>query len=121
VVILDHKTASKRYPEDECEYSLELALYAKEEGINQVGYVVFDKEMRKRQPRARIQVIFGEITPRAIEVASEVQEQVQRAVDAKIFPCNFSQCNKQFGKPCEYKNLKWKGDMTGLIKLEKKK
>ncbi len=65
-------------------------------------------------PECEIQVVHGTITPEAQAVAAELQEQVQRAVDAKIFPCNVAQCHSQFGKACDYRNLKWKNDMTGL-------
>jgi hypothetical protein len=72
-------------------------------------------------PEAEIQVLHGTITPQAMLVAKEIPEQVGRAVDAKAFPCNFEQCNRQFGKPCEYKDLKWKGSMNGLEIVERKK
>lgn len=157
-VIVDHKTSSKSYANDSCDYSLELALYAGEEKVDRVAYVVLMKNIKKNRikicsvcgfrgmgshttcnnevakkrcggewnvtilPECDIQVVHGEITPRAIEVASEVQTQIQRAVDEKVFFCNFAQCNSQFGKQCIYKNLHWKGDMTGLeVKSKKEK
>jgi hypothetical protein len=164
-VVMDHKTSGKAYPPDACDYSLELALYAGEEKVNNVAYVVLMKQIRKNRvktceicghigtgshktcdaitdvtddgrgakrcggewtvtilPEADIQVVHGEITPRALEVAAEVQTQIQKAVDEKIFFCNFAQCNSQFGKQCKYKRLHWHGDMTGLeVKSKDKK
>lgn len=157
-VIIDHKTSGKRYPDNAVEFSAQLAMYAAEEKVTQVVYVVFNKQIKKNrekicsqcenngtgkrhktcdalvdgkrcdgewtetiQPEADIQVVHGDITPRAMEVAAELQHEVQRAVDAKIFPCNVQQCNSQFGKPCIYRDLKWKGSMLGLKKLGDKK
>jgi hypothetical protein len=157
-VVMDHKTSGKPYPLDACDYSLELALYAQEEKIYQVVYVVLLKPIKKNRikicatcgfkglgthtkcnnevagkrcngewnvtilPEAEIQIVHGEITPRAMEVAGEVQASIRKAVDNEIFHCNFKDCNSQFGKQCEYKNLKWKGDMTGFeIKPKVKK
>lgn len=155
-VVVDHKTSGKPYAPDACDYSLELALYAGEEKVNRVAYVVLLKNIKKNRiktcsacgfvghgshttcnnmvakkrcggewtvtisPEAEIQVVHGEITPRAIEVASEVQTQIQRAVDEKVFFCNFAQCNSMFGKQCEYKRLHWQNDMTGFEVKTKK-
>ncbi len=156
-VVVDHKTSARAYPEDSCDYSLELALYAGEEKVNNVAYVVLIKTIKKNrvrvcelcdavsdnnrvktcdqiidgercggnftvtiQPEAEIQVVHGEITERALEVATEVQTEIGRAVGEKIFFCNFKDCNSQFGKPCEYKNLHWKGDMTGFEVIQPK-
>lgn len=166
--IADNKTAGKRYAEDACEYSAQLAMYAAEENISQVTFIVMVKDMIKNRrkvcetcghvgkgshktcdniishppegadfpsrhercggewkvtisPEADIQIIHGEITPEAMAVAAELQREVQRAVDAKIFMCNVNQCNSQFGKQCEYKNLKWKGSMENLEYRDGKK
>jgi hypothetical protein len=156
-VVLDHKTSGKPYADNQCDYSLELALYADEEQVFKVAYVVFIKNIKKNRiktctecgnvvkgqhktcdadidgerchgelgitisPEAEIQIIHGDISPEAVAAAREAQEQIGRAVEAKIFPCNFNQCNSQFGKPCAYRDLKWKGDMRGLEKRERKK
>lgn len=157
-IILDHKTSSKPYPTNAVEFSAQLAMYAAEEQITSVAYIVFLKNINKNRericskcskkcvnnrlktcdadilgvrcdgefkttiaPEAEVQIIHGDITPRAMEVAAELQREVQRAAEAKIFPCNVQQCNNQFGKPCIYRDLKWKGDMSGLKKVELKK
>jgi hypothetical protein len=160
-IIVDHKTASKLYPENAVEFSVQLAMYADEMKINDVAYIVFLKMIRKNRirkcvacgsvcennrvkscdqkvdddgkesrcggdfaitikPEAEFQVVHGTITNEAMAVARELQSEVARAVEAKIFPCNVAQCNSQFGKPCIYRDLKWKGDMSGLKKLEGK-
>jgi hypothetical protein len=157
-VILEHKTSGRPYPEDAIDYSAQLAMYAAEENVKLVAFVVLIKEIQKNRrkvctvcgyvgqgshrtcdnmvdvhpqgdgklrrcggdwtvtisPEAEIQILHGEVTEQAMAVAAELQREVQRAVDAKIFPCNVGQCNNQYGKQCEYKNLKWKNDMTGL-------
>jgi hypothetical protein len=155
--IVDNKTAGKPYSDNEADYSFELAMYAAEEKIYDVTYVVLIKAIQKNRiktcsacghigkgshktcdnlvgdkrcggewtmtiaPEAQVQIVHGHITPEAVKVAVETEQDINRAVKAEIFPCNFPNCNKQFGKPCEYKDLRWKGDMTGLEKVEKKR
>lgn len=119
-IILDNKTAKKWYPDNAVEYSHQLAMYAEEKGIRQVAFVVLGKKLVRN--KVKTQVILGEVTDEMIKVSSELQREVQRAVDAKIFPCNVTQCNNQYGKPCTYRDLKWKGDMSGLeVKSKDKK
>lgn len=65
-------------------------------------------------PEVDIQIVHGEITPQAIEVVREFEESVHKSTEAKIFPCNVQECNSMFGKPCVYRDLKWKGSMEGL-------
>ncbi len=77
-------------------------------------YVCKGEWIETISPEAEMQVVHGEVTDRAIEIAAEAQSEIQRAVDAKIFPCNLPKCNDQYGKPCAFRDLKWKGSMDGL-------
>lgn len=145
-VIIDHKTASKRYPNNAVEYSAQLTMYAANENVNKAVFVVFSKEINKNRikfcsnsnckhicdsrhrtcpkcgsewintinSKCDIQIVHGEITERMKEVAKELQTEVKRAVEMKIFPCNINICNNQYGKPCAYRDLKWKNSMEGL-------
>jgi len=155
-VILDNKTSSRLYPDNAVEYSAQLSMYAAEENISAVAFVVMNKTINKNRiklcavcghrangshkscnnevdgvrcngpwnvsisPEAEIQIVHGDITPEQMNVAAELQREVARAVEAKIFPCNVANCNSQYGKPCEYRDLKWKGDMTGLTVYKRK-
>lgn len=67
--------------------------------------------------KAETQTVFGKVTKRMRRVAAETVKHVKKAIKACIFPCNFDQCNNQFGKPCDYRDLKWKGSMKGLKKV----
>jgi hypothetical protein len=156
-IIVDNKTSSQAYPDNAVEYSAQLAMYAAEEGISSVAFVVLVKNLKKNrekicgvcghrgqgshktcnneidgkrcggpweitiQPEAEIQIVHGDVTKEMMNVASELQKEVGRAVEARIFPCNVANCNSQYGKACEYKDLKWKGSMRGLMKVEYKK
>lgn len=156
-IIVDHKTSGRPYADDSIEYSAQLAMYAAEEKVNQVAFVVLVKQLKKNKekvcgvcghkgagshktcdnvvdgdrcggpweitirPEAEIQILHGEVTKEAMAVADELQREVRRAVEAKIFPCNVGSCNSQYGRACEYKNLKWKNSMDGLIKVERTK
>lgn len=150
VRILDNKTSSRAYPQNAIEYSAQLAMYAAEEKITDVTYVVLIKQLKKNRekrcqscghigkgshstcdnivngkrckgewivtisPEAEIQIVHGEIIDKALEVAAETEREIKRAIKAEIFPCNLPKCNDQYGKPCEYRDLKWKGSMEGL-------
>lgn len=72
------------------------------------------------QPEALIQIIHSELEPEQLAVAVDTEEHIHRAVEAGIFPCNFQNCNRQFGKPCTYKDLRWHGSMAGLEVRKKK-
>lgn len=152
--IVDNKTSTGRYPNNEIEYSMQLTLYAKETGIRNVAYIVMDKNLKKLNNqqckkcqhinrgtaktctkgegknrchgdltpkvefKAEIQLLKGEVTDTMINVASETREFISCGVKNKIFPCNFANCNNQFGKQCDYKDLKWKGSMKGMEKYK---
>lgn len=158
-IILDNKTSGQRYQDNAVEYSTQLAMYAAEEKINNVAYVVMVKNIKKNKekicsecgnngtgkrhkscdyiiddgarcagewtetinPEAEIQIIHGVITDKVMEVAAELQRNVQVAVDAKLFHCNAGKCNSMYGKQCEYKDYKHKGSLEGLELRGKKK
>lgn len=153
--VVDNKTASSDYEIDAADYSVQLILYAIEENINKVMFIVIPKRIDVKftktctvcgavcqsQHRScaendaegkrcggkfntvidkniEIKVIKAEVTEEMKRRTLEIKAGVQKQIDSKVFICNFANCGNQFGKPCEYRDLYWKGDMTGLKKVE---
>ena len=67
-----------------------------------------------------IQFVEGDITESMKKRAVEIRDGIQKIVDTKAFVCNFANCNSQFGKPCDYKQLYWNDSMEGLEDQSKK-
>lgn len=65
----------------------------------------------------KIQVVTSQVTKMMKTRAKEIQDQVCKTIDGGNFPCNFAQCSNQYGRPCEYRDLYWKGSMEGLKKV----
>lgn len=70
-----------------------------------------------------IQVVKGKVTPMMKKRVKEIRPAVEKAIECGSFPCSFGTCDNKWGKPCEYRELYWKGDMEGLevVKERKKK
>lgn len=115
--ILDNKTSSKAYAKDSVANSIQLVIYCEAENSDRAGYVVMEKTLRVKEPRARTQLILDKVTEEQKQkvfdkvetqlnnIASEVYEKKANPKD-----CSF------FGRPCEFFNLCWKGSMDGLVK-----
>jgi hypothetical protein len=65
-------------------------------------------------PKAKVQILLGEIPPRVDELVLENMMDVNAAIKTGIFPRNLSACEKPF--PCAYRHLCWAGKMDGLTK-----
>lgn len=157
--IVDNKTSTGLYADDQIDFSMQLTMYARAKKVEDVAYIIMNKTLVKdriktckkcgvinksthqscnemidmkdgKKPqrchgefdiviniKGETQVIFGKITKKMKRVAAETVKSVKKAIKACIFPCNFDQCNNQFGKACDYRDLKWKGSMKGLKKL----
>lgn len=148
--VIDNKTSSQEYEDNEADYSVQLTLYAIEEKINKVMFIVIPKKIDKdftkickkcghkatgshktcdkevkgerchgewkttMKVNVQIQFVEAEVTETMKKRSLEIKDQVGKAIEAKHFPCNFANCSNQFGRPCEYRELYWKGDLTGL-------
>lgn len=117
----DNKTSSAKYTEDSVRESGQLASYCEYKGNPKAAYVVVEKKLRKREPRYRTQVIkdtipeetFEKVFDNVGEVLYNVENQsFEKKADSK--ECFF------FGRKCDYFNVCWKDDPSGLIKKEKK-
>lgn len=66
------------------------------------------------------QILIDDISEHTRELVESSYQAVEDAVEKKVFPRNLSACGKQFGKPCDYINLCWHGDMRGLCQKKDK-
>lgn len=126
IIRFDHKTSSSKYEESSVKESEQLATYviATEDEFKEktAGYIVFQKTIRKKKlPRVNIQVIIDEIP---LELENKVLDEYDKScqdIKDENFEQNLSSCTDSKGYKCAYYNLcHYQGDMTGLIKLEKR-
>jgi hypothetical protein len=117
---LDLKTATQpksQYPDDKIASSDQLTIYANFTQ-KQVGYVILDKEIKKKEPRVRIRELYGEISEEQLDSVFEKIDLAMEGIRAEKFEKNTNHCFK-FG-PCPFINLCNKGEMKGLVPRIKK-
>ncbi len=121
--ITDNKTASMAYDEKEAETSVQMIGYAIDEKIDKMLYIVIPKKIvvTKKRMYVKIQFVKANVTEQMKKRATDIKAGVQKIIDTEAYICNFTQCNNQFGKSCQYKDLYWKGSMDGLEDQSKKK
>lgn len=124
----DHKTTSIAYPEDAVtndKHGKQTALYYEvlkdEYPIDGTGFFVLEKKMRKKEPRARTQIILGKPTEELIQKTFDEFDSVAYNIKQGNFPCLAPACD-QYGQSCCYKKYCASNgkDLTGLVKVGKK-
>jgi hypothetical protein len=115
--IVDNKTSSEPYKSDSVANSVQLAIYCEAETCNRAAYVVMEKKMRIKEPRARTQIVKDTITEEHKQKTFDIVEQKLNNIACGNFSKKDSpkECHF-FGKPCEFFNLCWHGKMDGLKK-----
>lgn len=112
---IDIKTATgakRQYPADKIRNSMQLAIYS-EASQREVGYIVLDKEIKKKAPRVIIHELMGEIKEEQLDETFEKIDRAMVGIKAGIFEKNFDACFK-WGR-CSYMDL-CKGNVPkGLI------
>lgn len=116
-MIWDFKTSSRSYGENDANVSQQLTIYSEYGKIESVGFLVAQKKIRKREPRVRLQEVFGTITEeQRIDCFSEITEIIdeikEAGTDQANFPKNMDSCYK-FGKCQYFDNCKY-GKKKGL-------
>lgn len=123
-VLIDLKTSSdpaKYYPKESAAKSRQLGIYAQEEGIEDVGYLVADKKIRVREPRVRLSFVEGKITEEHLDEVFEEIETVTEKIKEKLqygigaFDKNLDSCNLFGG--CPYAAYCHKGSKDELEQL----
>jgi hypothetical protein len=129
IIRFDHKTSAKKYKDNgigdnaviESEQLATYTLATEEQWKEKTaGFIVFEKSIRKRDPRVRIQVIIDEIPLTLEDKVLEQYDSACERIKNQEFPANLSSCEDEKGFRCPYYNFcHGNGDMTGLIKLDK--
>lgn len=123
-LLIDLKTSSNvnlYYPEGCASKSPQLGIYAQEEGLFKVAYLVISKKVRVRNPRIRLHFIEGTITEEFLDqVFDEIEEIVEKIIEKKklgkgAFETNKESCSNFGG--CAYFNYCWKGKKDDLEKV----
>jgi hypothetical protein len=103
--VIDIKTSSnpkKYYPEDTClENSSQLHIYAEYLKIDNIGYVVVDKNIRKNNPRVRIHTVFGKRIDSQADVIFDKVDASVRGIKQQNYVANKNSCDNYGG--CPYK------------------
>lgn len=130
IVLFDDKTSASKYNEDvitnpdgtQLDKAKQLALYFEalkdEFNIDSVGFFVAEKKIRKKDPKARIQIITGKLPEAIIKKTFDEFEQVLYNIKMGVFPSNHPNCNTYYGDCICNKYQKSGGLNTdGLIKV----
>ena len=113
---LDLKTATNpntQYPDDCISTSMQLHGYS-QDTQKEVGYIILDKSIRKREPRTRMKVILGEVTDEMLDETFDTIDEVLYNIKQGIFEKNTESCFR-YGK-CMYYDLCHKNITKGLVK-----
>jgi len=128
IIIPDHKTSSmsaKQVAKNEG-YLKQTALYFEafkdKYPLDSTGFIVLEKNIRKKEPRARVDFIFEKPTEEIIDQTFEEFDSVLQSIKQAEFPCLSPKCD-MYGQQCCYKKFCTSGgtDMTGLVKVGKSK
>lgn len=121
-VLMDLKTSSdakKYYPDGCVEESQQLHIYAEDVGLEDAGYLVVDKKIRKREPRVRLREVYGKINEKSLDKVFEKVEEVLYNIKDEKFEKNKNSCFNYGG--CQYYSLCHHGSMKGLTKVKESK
>lgn len=107
--ICDNKTSSKPYPEDAVKTSEQLATYAEAEGNFNGAYLVVQKQVFKKEPKIRTQIIKDtipeQILGKTFDIYGEIVHNISAAGDdIDNYPKNMDSCF-DFGKLCPYYSI----------------
>lgn len=73
------------------------------------------------QPEAYVQLMVAKMPKVTEQLVTDSIREVERAVEAKVYPMNLKSCGRIYGRPCPYYNKCWKGSNEGLeVKIDDK-
>ena len=107
-VLIDHKTSTRPYKFQQTKDSTQLALYARELGIDKIGYIVMIKKIYKTNRYPQIQMFIDDVDKHVGEITHKSISDTEELIKTGIFPRNLSACGKIYGKPCIYHDKCWK-------------
>ena len=101
-VVLDDKTSSKPYKPDSVTNSPQLATYCEHEELYYAAYAIAEKNIRKRHPRARTQLIIDKVSDETFNKTFDDYETVLEGIKNKEFDKNYDSGCFNFGQVCPY-------------------
>lgn len=126
--LMDVKTSAKAYANDavvEGDKAPQIALYFEElqdkYELNGAGFYVLEKGIRKREPRTRVQTLFGNPTEEMIEKTFDEFQEVLYGIRMGQFHSNHPACNTYFGDCiCNKYGPSGGKDTSGLVQVKRK-
>lgn len=119
-VLMDLKTSSdpkSQYPDGCVEESQQLSIYYQEVDVEEAGYLVVGKKIRKKkEPRVILREVYGKISEENMDKVFDKIQEVLYSIQCENFEKNPSSCWAYGG--CTYFNLCKSKSMKGLKKLE---
>ena len=107
-VLIDHKTSTRPYKLSQTKDSTQLALYARELGIDKIGYIVMIKKIYKTNRYPQIQIFIDDVDKHIGDITHQSITDTEKLIETGIFPRNLSACGKIYGKPCIYHDKCWR-------------
>jgi len=121
-VIVDNKSSSKPYKKQDLDESDQLHTYAEAEQLEDICYIVYEKNIRKRNPRCRITIWRGKADESHTEKVFDNYEIVLHNIKQEEFNPDFDSGCFFFGRPCDYYQICHKETMPEhLVNLKKEK
>jgi len=122
-VIVDNKSSSKPYKQKDLDESDQLCTYSEAENLPDISYIVYEKNIRKRDPRVRINILRGKAVESHIEETFDNYSELCNNIEEEKFPEDRSERCFFFGRPCLYKSICHNDGQMGpdLVDLSKKK
>lgn len=122
IYICDNKTASKAYKQSDLSDSDQLHLYAYYKELDNIAYIVCEKEIRKREPRVRITILKGQASEDFTDNLLDCYQDTLYKIKEGNFNPNFDSGCNFFRKRCEYYDLCHKDTFNEevLVKVKKK-
>lgn len=121
-VIVDNKSSSKPYKQQDLDESDQLHTYAEAEGLEDICFIVYEKNIRKRDPRTRVTIWRGKIDDNHTEKVFDNYESILYGIKEEDYKANFESGCFFFGRKCEYYSIchhEKMGDMLEKVKKEK--
>lgn len=113
--INDDKTSSKPYKQEQLDESPQLSTYAWYKDIPNVSYTVMEKNIRKREPRVRINILKGISNSEYKDEVLDNYENTLHLINEGNFEPNFDSGCKFYGAKCLYHDICHKGTMPDYI------
>jgi len=121
IYIVDNKTSSKAYKDKDLVESDQLHTYAEAQERTHIAYIVCEKNIRKRDPRVRINTLRGKINDETMEKTFDKYKNTLYSIREEEFNPDYDSGCKFFGRRCIYYDICHNEKMGDkLVKLEKK-